>query len=251
MKEPVLSRDHTERLLSSLGVPVATFGSAVGIDPTGWDGRMPPIEMDAPGDLSAAAFLVGAALATGSGPVVVSHVGVNVTRTGILDAFRDMGAGFRVVPKGDAGGEPVADVFVEGGVVGGARVGGELFVRLVDEVPVLCAVAATVDRMTEVRDAAELRVKESDRIAAIAAMLRAFGAQVEELPDGLRMGGGPRRHAARVESRGDHRIAMAATVLGLATEGETIVEDTDCVRTSFPGFARTLRSLGADVEEVA
>jgi 3-phosphoshikimate 1-carboxyvinyltransferase len=235
-------------MLSSQGVPIAALGPAVGIDPTGWSGVMPPLDLDVPGDLSAAAFLLAATIATGSGPVVVRQVGVNPTRTGLLDVLRDMGVTYRVVPHGDAGGEPIADVLAEGGAIAGARVGGELLVRLIDEVPALVAVAATVDRTTEIRDAAELRVKESDRIAALASMLAAFGIASEELPDGLRFAGGA-RHAARVDSGKDHRIAMAAAVLGLATEGETVVEDTECVRTSFPGFAATLRALGADVEE--
>ncbi len=246
--EPIVSRDHTERALRSMGAPIATFGASVGVDPEGWDGRLSPMDLDLPGDLSAAAFLLAATFATGSGPVVIDGVGVNPTRTGILDAFRDMGGRFTVVPKGDSGGEPVAEIHAQGGLVGGARVGGELFVRLVDEVPALVAAAATVDSVTEVRDAAELRVKESDRIALLVSLVRAFGLEAEELADGLRMRGG-RTRPARVSSGGDHRIAMAAAVLGLVTEGETVVDDVACIGTSFPGFVATMRTLGADMEE--
>jgi 3-phosphoshikimate 1-carboxyvinyltransferase len=252
--EPTLSRDHTERMLAALGVPLRTCGPMVFFDPDdwsrrGWDG----FEWDVPGDLSAAAFFIAAALLVPGSEIVLENVGTNPTRTGILDALRAMQAPVRYTPKGDAAGmEPIGELAVRHGRYGAARAGGELVTRMIDEVPMLAAVCARASGKSEIRDAEELRVKESDRIATTAAMLAAFGVDCVELRDGLVIHGttGELR-AARVASHGDHRIAMTAAVLGLVAEGETIVEDVACVDTSFPGFAALLRRLGADlVEEV-
>jgi 3-phosphoshikimate 1-carboxyvinyltransferase len=250
LKEPVLSRDHTERMMTALGVPLQTAGSMVMLDPEGWGRRWDGFAWEVPGDLSSAAFLVVAGLMVPGSEIVVQNVGVNPTRTGILDALRGGGARVGVMPKGDgAGNEPVADLEVAHQPLGGLRVGGELVVRMIDEVPALCALAAVTRGRTTIRDAAELRVKESDRIATMARVLRAFGAQCEELPDGMVIDGGVPLRAAHVDSHGDHRIAMSAAILGLCAEGETVVDDVQCVETSFPGFADLMRSLGAVVQE--
>jgi 3-phosphoshikimate 1-carboxyvinyltransferase len=256
LTEPVVSRDHTERMLSAMGVPLQLLGGTVFLDPDGWDHRLRPLEMTVPGDPSSAAFvLVAAALLPGS-RVGVRGVCVNRTRTGIFDALRDMGCATLWSPKGDEGGEPVADLFVSeksGTLRSGARLGGELSVRSIDEVPALVAAAASVPQVSELRDLEELRVKESDRIEALAALLRAFGRPVEVLRDGLRFEGGP-LSPATVHSRGDHRIAMAAALMGTISraagpDARTVIEDVACVDTSFPGFARLLNGLGADIEE--
>ncbi|MBC7174488.1 MAG: 3-phosphoshikimate 1-carboxyvinyltransferase, partial [Polyangiaceae bacterium] len=251
IKEPVLSRDHTERMMLSLGVPLQTAGSMVFLDPNGdWDHGWDGFEWHVPGDPSSAAFPAIAALLVPGSEVTVEGVCVNPTRTGLFDLMRIMGAGVEAIPKGEgAGGEPVADLIVRHASARGVVAGGELIVRMIDEVPVLCALAAVAKGTTEIRDAEELRVKESDRIAVMADVLRAFGVPCDELPDGMVIEGGAPLHAAEVTSHGDHRIAMTAALLGLVAEGETVVNDVGCVETSFPGFASLMRGLGAPIEE--
>ncbi|MFO0672976.1 MAG: 3-phosphoshikimate 1-carboxyvinyltransferase [Polyangiaceae bacterium] len=252
VREPQVSRDHTERMLEAVGVPVRCMGAIVELDPSGWDGRIRPLEMRLPGDLSAAAFVLAAAALVPSSRVTVRGVGINPTRTGFLEVLRDMGAGLSIEPRAFSGGEPVGDVHAWAEVLSSARVGGELLVRAIDEVPILCALAARASGTSSIRDAEELRVKESDRVRAMADTLRAFGVSCEELPDGLRIVGtdAPLR-AADVASGGDHRVAMTGCVLGLVADGPTTVRDVDCIRTSFPRFVGTLRALGARIEVVA
>ncbi len=250
LREPALSRDHTERMMLALGCPLQTVASMVMLDPSAedWDGGWDPFDWRIPGDISAAAFLLAAGLSVPKSEVVIEGVGVNPTRTGLLDMLRLMGAQIPQVPKEEgAGGEPVADLHVQDSRVRAGLVGGELLVRMIDEVPALCALAAATKGTTEIRDAAELRVKESDRIAVMAKVLTAFGVPCEELPDGMRIQGGGPRQGAEVHSEGDHRIAMAAAVMGMTAAGTTVVHDVDCIATSFPGFAETFRALGADI----
>ncbi len=248
VSEPVVSRDHTERMMNALGVPIRVLGPMVVLDPTEWERRWPGFEWDVPGDISSAAFLTAAALIVPGSQVTLDGVGLNPTRTGILDALRGMRADVRVAPRGEAAGaEPVGELTVSYGPLSAGLTGGELLTRMVDEVPVYCAIAAVAGGRTDVRDAEELRVKESDRLAAAARVLKAFGVDCTELADGMHVHGGARLSGAQVESLGDHRIAMMGAVLGLAAEGETVVEDVGCVDTSFPGFAELLASLGADV----
>ena len=250
LSEPIVSRDHTERMLIALGVPLQTAGAAVYLDPADWSGGWDGFDWAIPGDLSSAAFVVAAAAMVPGSEVVVEGVGVNPTRTGLLDLLRLMGA--RMAAEGrteGVPGEPTADLSVHHGPLRPALLGGELLVRMIDEVPALCAIAATTEGTTEIRDASELRVKETDRIAAMAEVLGAFGVRCEELEDGLLVDGGGALRGATVHSRGDHRVAMAATLLGLVAEGETLVEGAECIATSFPTFAATLRALGAPIEE--
>ena len=251
IREPVLSRDHTERMMIALGVPLQTAGSAVHLEPLptdfGWDGA----EWEVPGDISSAAFPLVAAASVPDSEVELEGVGVNPTRTGLLDMLRQMGARTEYLPQPEAaGGEPRADLALRWVQTRGALLGGEMLVRMIDEVPALCALAAAAQGVTEVRDATELRVKETDRIAAMAEVLDAFGVPCETLEDGMRITGveGPLR-AAQVRSQGDHRIAMSAACLALRAEAECIVDDVECVRTSFPTFVDTMRALGADLEE--
>ncbi|MCA9537032.1 MAG: 3-phosphoshikimate 1-carboxyvinyltransferase [Myxococcales bacterium] len=251
IREPVLSRDHTERMMMALGVPLETAGSMCRLDPQeeGWTRGWDPFTWEVPGDPSSATFMLAAAQMVPGSQVCTTGVGVNPTRTGFFDVLRFMGVAPHFESQGDgAGGEPVANLTATHGAARATTVGGELLVRMIDEVPALAVLAATVKGKTEIRDAEELRVKESDRIAVMAKALRDFGCPCEELPDGMIIeGGGPLR-AARVESQGDHRIAMSAALLGLVAEGETIVDDVECVETSFPGFPELLRSLGANIE---
>jgi 3-phosphoshikimate 1-carboxyvinyltransferase len=247
--EPTVSRDHTERLLLALGAPIETTGSMVRLDPSGWNGVMPALEIDIPGDLSAAAFLLVAAQLVPESRVTVRAVGVNPTRTGMLEMARDMGAGVGVEPAGERAGEPLATLHGWYAPLRGAKLGGEVVARAIDEIPIVCALAARASGTTTLTDAEELRVKESDRLAVMATVLRAFGVACEERPDGLIIQGkeGP-LDGAEVESRGDHRIAMTAAVLALAARAPSVIHDVDCIATSFPKFVATLRGLGAQVD---
>lgn len=249
VREPSLSRDHTERMMHALGVPLRAVGTVVELEPANWDGKMPGFSIDIPGDVSAAAFLLVAAQTVEGSRVTVRRVGTNPTRTGILEIAQHMGAGLEVVPQGEEVGEPIAEITAWHLPLHGVLVGGELIPRAIDEIPILCALAARAHGTTTIRDAEELRVKESDRIATMAGVLRAFGVTCEELPDGLVIEG--RQDAfepARIDSRGDHRIAMTAAILGLHARAPSTIDDCDCIGTSFPRFVGTLRALGARVD---
>jgi 3-phosphoshikimate 1-carboxyvinyltransferase len=252
VREPLVSRDHTERLLRALGVPIEAVATMVELDVSRWSRRIPAFSMTIPGDFSAAAFLIGAALLVPGSRVAIRDCGLNPTRRGLLEYLRDAGASLTVEERADSLGEPVGLVFAEHGPLRGGVFAGELLVRGLDEVPVLCAIAARSHGVTEIADAAELRVKESDRLAAMAGVLRAFGVRCEERRDGLVIEGRPEGPlpAAEVESGGDHRIAMTAALLGLVADGESCVRDAGCIATSFPRFAGTLRALGADLRAV-
>jgi len=248
-KEPTLSRDHTERMLHALGVPLRTVGTMIELDPSGWNGKMPAFEIEIPGDASAAAFLLVAAQVIPGSRVTVRNVGINPTRIGLLDIARGMGAGLEVVPQGERGGEPVAEITAWHQHLRGVSVGGEIVPRAIDEVPIACALAARAAGTTTISDASELRVKESDRIRTMVEVLRAFGVACDEKPDGLVIEGkeGP-FEPAEIASRGDHRIAMTAAVLALSGKGPSRLRDCDCIATSFPRFVGTLRALGARID---
>lgn len=250
VREPTLSRDHTERMMAALGVPVQTMGPMIELDPSGWSGDIDPFDVTVPGDLSAAAFLLAVAHVVPGSRVDVRHAGLNPTRTGVLDVLRDMGGAFEVEARGESLGEPVGLVRASWAPLSAARIGGELVARSIDELPIMMGLAARARGTTVITDAAELRVKETDRIAAMADVLRAFGVTCEEQPDGIVIEGRPDGplEAATVDSRGDHRIAMTAAVLGLAAGGKVRVRDAACIRTSFPRFVGTLRALGATIE---
>jgi 3-phosphoshikimate 1-carboxyvinyltransferase len=253
VREPVVSRDHTERMLCALGVPLRAVASVVELDVRGWDRKLPPFSLQIPGDLSSAAFLLVAALLVPGSEVTLRGVGLNPTRRGLLEYLRDVSAPVSVEERGERMGEPVGDLQVmHGGPLRRGLLAGETLVRAIDEVPALCALAARSEGVTEIADAAELRVKESDRLAAMARVLRAFGIACEERPDGLLIEGKPEGAltAAEVDSGGDHRIAMTAALLSLVADGPSRVRDVACVGTSFPRFAGTLRALGADVRAV-
>ncbi len=248
VRQPGPSRDHTERMLKAMGVDVRTEGLVVRLSPP--QGKLAPLEMTIPGDASSAAFPLVAAILVPGSEVVIENVGVNPTRTGLLDVLKAMGASFRLDGERESGGEPVADLTVEHSEMCAGFVSGDTVVRMIDEFPILAVAATQAIGTTEVRDAQELRVKETDRIAAVAEELGKMGAEIEELPDGFKVHGPSELHGAVVDSRGDHRLAMALTVAGLIASGETTVLGADCASDSFPGFFETLRALGADVELV-
>ncbi len=245
IREPGPSRDHSERLLRAIGVPIATRDRVVTLDPSGEP--LPPFELSIPGDISAAAFFIAAITLAPDSEVTIQSVGVNPTRTGLLDALATMGAQVEIAHRREVGYEPVADVTVRSSGLHGITIEGEDVVRMIDEFPVFAVVATQADGQTVVRGAAELRVKESDRIAALAGGLRKLGARIEERPDGFVVDGPARLRGAVVDSHGDHRLAMSLAVAGLLAEGETTVLNAEAYRESFPTFATLLRGLGASI----
>jgi 3-phosphoshikimate 1-carboxyvinyltransferase len=238
--EPARSRDHTERMLAKMGAKLDIDGLAVTIHPRP---RLAPVDITVPGDISSAAFwLVAASIVPGS-DVLLRDVGVNPTRTGILDVLLAMGADITRENERDEGGEPVADLRVRAAKLHGTTIAGDLIPRLIDEIPILAVAAGSAEGPTEIRDASELRVKESDRIKAILNQFGPLGLKAEERPDGMLISGGTTWHAGRGESGGDHRIAMSLAVIGLLAGGEVEVADTACTRTSYPEFWEHLAAL--------
>jgi len=238
--EPGRSRDHTERMLSALGADIMIDGLQVSI--TG-GAALGPMDITVPGDLSSAAFFIVAGLIVPGSGLVVKNVGINPTRTGIIDVLKAMGADIRIDNERDVSGEPVADISVSHSGLKGIDIGGDMVLKAIDEFPILCVAAAKAKGRTIITGARELRVKESDRIAAMASELKKMGVNVEELEDGIAIEGMENLKPAQVMSYGDHRIAMSMIIAGLTADGETMVSDTDCVNTSFPGFMDMLESL--------
>lgn len=238
VREPRPSRDHTERMLRAMGAPLVEREGWLHLDPIV---SLAPLDLTVPRDVSAAAFwLVAGAIVPGS-DIVLPGVGVNPTRTGVVDALRAMGADL-TVQAGEGRGEPVADLRVRHGGLRGVRIDGDLALRALDELPVLAVAAAFAEGETVIADAAELRVKESDRIARTAALLRALGVDVEERPDGMVIQGGTPSGPALIDATGDHRIAMAAAVASAAV-GPVTIDGADSVGSSYPAFPRHLEAL--------
>lgn len=237
--EPALSRDHTEKMLAAFGANIKIEGLTTSIQP----GPLTAQSIMVPGDISSAAFfLVAGAIVPGS-CLTISKVGLNPTRTGILDVLREMGADITITNQNQTSGEPMGDITVSGHGLKGISIGGSLIPRLIDEIPVLAVAAAAAEGTTIFRDATELKVKESNRLQAIATELRRFGANIDETEDGLIIKGGRNYEGAVCESYHDHRIAMACALMGLVANGPTIVHGTECIDISFPGFESTLASL--------
>ncbi|HEX9818240.1 MAG TPA: 3-phosphoshikimate 1-carboxyvinyltransferase [Methylomirabilota bacterium] len=237
--EPAPSRDHSERMLRRFGVRVMSEADMVTLTP----GPLRATSVVVPGDISSAAFLLVAGAIVGDAQVTLHRVGVNPTRTGALDVLEAMGARIQATRPADEG-EPTASLTVTPGALRATTIGGgALIPRLIDEIPILAVAAAAADGVTVVRDADELRVKESDRIAALARELTRMGAAIEERPDGMAITGGRQLHGAAVSSGGDHRMAMALAVAALIADGQTVIDDVACVATSFPGFADTVNAL--------
>ncbi|UCH81081.1 MAG: 3-phosphoshikimate 1-carboxyvinyltransferase [Nitrospiraceae bacterium] len=238
--EPGKSRDHTERMLTSCGADINIDGLEVSIQ--GGKG-LAPFDITIPGDLSSAAFFIAAGLIVPGSDIVIKKVGINPTRTGIIDIFQKMGGDITLHNVHEVSGESVADIRVRYSELMGTDIGGDLILRAIDEFPVLCAASAIAGGVTRISGASELRVKESDRIASMAMELRKTGVHVEESEDGLAITGLDRLRHAVVQSHGDHRVAMSMAVAGLVTEGGLIIEDTECINTSFPQFPELLKSL--------
>jgi 3-phosphoshikimate 1-carboxyvinyltransferase len=246
VREPAATRDHTERALEALGAPIARGAGSVRLSAFQHGG----FEGTIPGDISSAAFPIGAAAVTG-GRLEVTGVGLNPTRTRFLEVYRRMGVTIETVQRGQTLGEPVGDVVATGPAeLAAATVGADELPLVIDEVPVLAAVAASARGESWFAGASELRVKESDRLGGIASMLRAIGAGAAVQGDDLVVAGGGVR-GGEATANGDHRLAMAAAVAALGASGEVTVEGIEAADVSFPGFAGVLRALGADVEVVS
>lgn len=248
------SRDHTERMLQHFGATVSVAregeGGGVRIVLSG----QPELEgapVDVPGDISSAAFPMAAALMVPGSEVTIDHVGLNPLRTGLVDTLRDMGADIRITGGAEATGEPVGDIAVRHGTLRGIEVPPERAPSMIDEYPILAVLAACAEGRTVMRGIGELRVKESDRIAAVAAGLKAAGVAVEEFDDGLAVDGvgGPLAGGATVTTHLDHRIAMSFLVAGLASAAPMEIDDGAPIATSFPGFVELMTGLGAEIGE--
>jgi 3-phosphoshikimate 1-carboxyvinyltransferase len=246
--EPARTRDHTELALEEFGVSVEKNALTIRVHGLGGGngmGKLTAKSLDVPGDLSSAVFFLAAASLFADSNVLIHNVGLNPTRTAILDVFAEMGASIQMLGLKSSQGEIIGDLAVKGASLKGGVIAGARIPLVIDELPMLAAVGPYTEEGIEIRDAAELRVKESDRISAVAENLRRMGAKVEERPDGLKVEGrgAGKLRGAEIEPRGDHRIAMAFAVVGLAAEGNTVIRDAECAGVSFPAFFAELNRL--------
>jgi 3-phosphoshikimate 1-carboxyvinyltransferase len=251
--EPGPARDHTERMLRLFGVTVEAQVGIVRLP--GDQGLRTPGVVEVPADFSSAAFPLAAALIVPGSDVEVRHVGINPTRTGLYDLLIEMGGDLGLTAATGAPGhalpadvgEPLADVWAHAGVLRAVEAAGHVVVRAIDELPMFAIVATQAEGMTVIRDATELRVKETDRIGALAQEMRKMGAHVEERPDGMLIDGPTPLHGATVEAHHDHRMAMSLAVAALTAHGETTIRGAEAIDDSFPEFVETMRALGADM----
>jgi 3-phosphoshikimate 1-carboxyvinyltransferase len=240
--EPIPSRNHTEIALAEFGAQIRTEGNTIEVD-----GGCPlrGKEFSVPGDVSSAAFFIVAALAVPNSRLRLTNVGLNPTRSGFISLLEEMQAGITVSDLSVAGGEQVGSVDVESSEVSGMEISGRWIPNVIDEIPVLAVLGTRTQKGIRIRDAAELRTKESDRIRAVAANLRALGCEVDEYPDGLFVPGRQKLRGGVVDSFGDHRIAMAFAIAGLFAEGPVTIKDPACAAISFPSFFELLRQVSA------
>jgi len=241
IKEPITSRDHTERMLKAMGAEIEAKGDTIVISPS----RLKAIDIIVPGDISSAAFWLVAGVIHNRADIRLNNIGVNPTRSGIIDVLNSMGAQLSVENERMVSGEPVADLRVQSSQLSGLEITGELIPRVIDEIPLIALAASVARGKTVIRDAKELRVKETDRISATAKELLKMGADVEELPDGMVINGKERLRGAACESHGDHRLAMMLGVAALVAEGETEIDNSEAVNISYPRFWQDLKRLSA------
>jgi len=243
VQEPAKSRDHTERLLQAMGVKLKVNGTSVSLSSP--VNALNPIDLDIPGDISSAAYWLVAAAIHPDAQVMVKNTGINSTRTGIIDVLLKMGARLRIENQRRIGDEPVADLLIESSELTGVEIGGDLIPRLIDEIPVIAVAACAAKGTTIIKDAAELRVKETDRIRNLAGELSKLGADVEEMPDGMVVHGKAKLHGATCSSHHDHRLAMALAIAGLIAEGQTLIEHAEVAGISYPSFWQDMASIQA------
>lgn len=238
--EPALSRNHTELMLSEFGAVITSRDNTATIQP---EPKLTGREISVPGDISSAAFFIAAGLIVPNSEILLKSVGINPTRDGILRVCRQMGADIRLENIRDNGGEPTADIIVKHSELTGTEIGGEIIPTLIDEIPAIAVLACTAKGRTVIKDAGELKVKESNRINVMVENLSRMGADVVATDDGMIIHGGKPLHGAIIDSRLDHRIAMSFAVASLIAEGETTILDAQCVDISYPDFYSELRSL--------
>ena len=238
--EPYISRDHSERMLSAFGADIHTEGTTAILQPAK---QLYGQKIQVPGDISSAAFFIAAGLIVPDSEILIKNVGINPTRDGILRVCKAMNADIELLNVNTASGEPTADLLVRSGKLTGTAIEGAIIPTLIDELPVIAAMACYAEGTTVIRDAAELKVKESNRIAVMVENLTAMGADVTETEDGMIIHGGKPLHGAVIDSKKDHRIAMTFAVAALGASGETEILDADCVNISYPGFYGDLKRL--------
>ena len=246
IRQPGPARDHTERMLAAMGAPLEVYGNMIHCERPSEPLR--PLEIRVPGDPSSAAFIAAAAAIVPDSRITIADVGVNPTRIGFFSALMEMGARIEYRNMRERSGEPIADIDVSYGELHSASLSGELIVTLIDELPILAVVASQADGRTTIRDAGELRVKETDRIATTVSELRKMGAKIDPAPDGFTVDGPVKLLGGAVESHEDHRLAMALAVAALVAQGPTTVYGAEVTADSFPGFETTLQALGADID---
>ncbi|HLA51257.1 MAG TPA: 3-phosphoshikimate 1-carboxyvinyltransferase [Thermodesulfobacteriota bacterium] len=239
--EPTISRDHTERMLAYFGAKVKRSGTAVSI---AGGQKLFGKEIEVPGDISSAAFFMVAALITKNSELLIKNVGINPTRTGIIDILQAMGGDLKIINQREISGEPVGDIMIKSTKLKGIEIKGDIIPRAIDELPIAAVAAAFAEGTTTIKDAKELKVKETDRIESMTSELRRIDVKVTPLPDGMTIEGGKRPIGNdNCNSWGDHRVAMSMIVAGLASEKGITISNTDCIDTSFPGFMELLESV--------
>jgi 3-phosphoshikimate 1-carboxyvinyltransferase len=244
--QPAPARDHTELMLKAMGADIRAEDHEITLKP---GAELQPMNLTVPGDFSSAAFLIAAGLIVPDSDLTIEGVNLNNTRTGLLDVLLEMGANIEVTETGTEAGEHVGNIHVQFSELSGIEIGGDTVVRMIDEFPVLMVVALYTNGETLVRDAKELRVKETDRIAVMAQELRKLGATIEEREDGFHILGRQSLTGTTVDGHDDHRVAMSLTIAGLRADEMTVVTDAKCAGDSFPGFAETLQELGGRMLE--
>lgn len=240
IEEPEKSRDHTEIMMKAFGANISRENNKIRLAPVK---ELTAQKISVPGDISSAAFFIAGACILPDSEVIIENTGINPTRTGIIDALRLMGADIQILNERITNGEAMADIRVRSGRLKGITIEGAIIPRIIDEIPILAVAAAFAEGVTVIRNAEELKVKESDRIEAMADGLSCLGARIKKTEDGLIIEGPCRLKGGRVKSFGDHRIAMALAIAALGAEGETVIENVDCVRISYPEFFKTLCGL--------
>jgi 3-phosphoshikimate 1-carboxyvinyltransferase len=241
VEEPAPSRDHTERMLRAMGADLQSDGSKITLAPK--PTSLLALDLDIPGDISSAAFWIVAGAIHPNAKIRITNAGNNPTRMGIIEVLSDMGAKVRIENERIAGGEPVADITVESSHLVGKQIEGSIIPRLIDEIPLIALAGCVARGTTIIRDAAELRVKETDRIAAVVEELSKLGAEIEELPDGMVIHGGKTLQGAECSSHYDHRLAMTLGIAALIARGETVIHDAEVVAVSYPAFWQELERL--------
>ena len=238
--EPVLSRNHTELMLAGFGAKVTSSGTTATIEP---EPDLKGMKIEVPGDISSAAYFIAAGLIIPNSEILVKNVGINPTRDGILRVAIEMGGGITILNEKISGGEPTCDLLVRSSSLKGVTVGGEIIPTLIDEIPMIAVMACFAEGTTIIKDAQELKVKESNRIDTVVTNLKAMGAHIEATDDGMIIEGGYPLHGAVIDSHLDHRIAMSFAIGALGADGETTIEGADCVKISYPEFYETLEIL--------